>query len=105
MRNVSQSILLAELGLAKGILDKWYKEVESGIPGEDFPAEEIDQRNSEAPKTADDFYEKLCGELLRKRGFVVEDSVLTLTVSPDDGAAATHRVRVVRAHASSVGAS
>ena len=38
-----------------------------------------------------------CGELLRTRGFVVEDSVLTLTVTPDDGAAATHRVRVVRA--------
>ena len=52
---------------------------------------------------------KLCGELLRKRGFVVEDSVLTLTVAPDEGAAATHRVRVVRARrsssSSSVGAS
>ena len=34
---------------------------------------------------------KLCGELLRQRGFVVEDSVLTLTVTPDDGAATTHR--------------
>ena len=52
---------------------------------------------------------KLCGELLRKRGFVVEDSVLTLTVMPDEGAATTHRVRVVRARrsssSSSVGAS
>ena len=49
---------------------------------------------------------KLCGELLRKRGFVVEDSVLTLTVAPDVGAATTHRVRVVRAISpSSVGAS
>jgi len=51
---------------------------------------------------------KLCGELLRKRGFVVEDTVLTLTVSPEDGAATTHRVRVVRARrssSSSVGAS
>ena len=47
---------------------------------------------------------KLCGELLRKRGFVVEDSVLTLTVAPDAGAAATHRVRVMRC-SSSVGAS
>ena len=44
---------------------------------------------------------KLCGELLRKRGFVVEDSVLTLTVMPDEGAATTHRVRVVRARRSS----
>ena len=44
---------------------------------------------------------KLCGELLRKRGFVVEDSVLTLTVTPDVGAATTHRVRVVRARRSS----
>ena len=44
---------------------------------------------------------KLCGELLRKRGFVVEDSVLTLTVTPDEGAATTHRVRVVRARRSS----
>ena len=44
---------------------------------------------------------KLCGELLRKRGFVVEDSVLTLTVASDGGAAATHRVRVVRARRSS----
>ena len=48
---------------------------------------------------------KLCGELLRKRGFAVEDSVLALTVTPDEGAATTHRVRVVRAHSSSVGAS
>ena len=44
---------------------------------------------------------KLCGELLRQRGFVVEDSVLTLTVTPDVGAATTHRVRVVRARRSS----
>ena len=51
---------------------------------------------------------KLCGELLRKRGFVVEDSVLTLTVTPEGEAATTHRVRVVRARrssSSSVGAS
>ena len=53
---------------------------------------------------------KLCGELLRTRGFVVDDSVLTLTVTPDGDTAATHRVRVVRARrssssSSSVGAS
>ena len=52
---------------------------------------------------------KLCGELLRQRGFVVEDSVLALTVTPDVDAAATHRVRVVRARwgssSSGVGAS
>jgi hypothetical protein len=52
---------------------------------------------------------KLCGELLRKRGFVVEDTVLALTVTPDVDAAATHRVRVVRARwgssSSGVGAS
>jgi hypothetical protein len=38
----------------------------------------------------------------------VEDSVLALTVTPDEGAATTHRVRVVRARRSSafsVGAS
>ena len=68
MRNVSRSIVHRELTSARAVLDKWIKEVESGVPGEDYPAEEVESNDDEAPRNPQEFYQKFCGELLLVSG-------------------------------------
>lgn len=66
MRVVSQGLAVTELRQVAAIAEKWANRIEHGVPGEDYPLE--GQDTSDDPRSPEEFYEKLRGELLIAAG-------------------------------------